>query len=605
MNKSRIYPTWDQINSLKQEPTEGELFLLEYLDNNLPKEWEIFFQPYLNGDRPDIAILNKNVGLMIIEVKDWNPNNYSSQETWFYNKKKKKKEKGYSYFVTNNQGTYKIPSPIAQVERYRENLIGLYLPQIGEQIDKKKKTLSAFRVGLYLHNMTTVEADDLIITNPKRCTVFGFDLLKGGLKNIGKVVPDFERQSSLSMKKDWHEKIRFWLIPPFHSLEQGMKITLNPEQRNHATPKEQSHQRLRGVAGSGKTLVIAQRAASLASMGKRVLIVTFNITLWHYIRDHISRARYGFEWTHIEFNHFHGFIKNYLNENDIKWPDNSGDDDDKFLSYVVPQVVIDEKNKGKNKKQRQYDAILIDEGQDFHKLWYDMLCMFLNNNDELLFVFDEKQNIYGRDNSWVYSMNDTKFRGRWRILKESYRTPYLLLEKVNLFAEQYLSHIGSTPIPNSFQTDFFDPHYVWRNLNGKDFVEKVYSAFKWLTRKKGIHPQDIIILLPTHEEGWSLVKFFNEKKIQINHVFEDDSKDHHHKKSFWMGDSRLKMSTIHSFKGWELMNVILIIPPDGSGSEPELDSLIYTSLTRTRSNLIVFNRHSKYVEYGNTWPQTW
>lgn len=234
-----------------------------------------------------------------------------------------------------------------------------------------------------------------------------------------------------------------------------------------------------------------------------------------------------------------------------------------------------------------------------------MLCMFLNNNDELLLVIDEKQNIYSRDNNWVDSMNGTKFRGRWRILKESYRIPYLLLEKVNLFAEQYLSHIGSTPIPNSFQTDIFDPHYVWRNLNGKDFVEKVGSAFKWLTRKKGIHPQDIIILLHTHEEGWSLVKYFNKKKIQINHVFEDNSKDHHHKKSFWMGDSRLKMSTIHSFKGWELMNVILIIPPDGSGSEPELDSLIYTSLTRTRSNLIVFNRHSKYIEYGNTWPQTW
>jgi hypothetical protein len=605
MNKSRIYPNWDQIKSLKQEPTEGELYLLKYLDNNLPQEWEIFFQPCLNGDRPDIAILNRNVGLMIIEVKDWNPNNYTSEEVWFYNKKKKKKEKGYSYFVTDNRGNYKIPSPIAQVERYRENLIGLYLPQIGEQIDVNTKTLSAFRVGLYLHNMSTKTAKGLIKTSPKRCTIFGNDLLKGGSKNIGEVVPDFDRQFSLSMKEDWHEKIRFWLIPPYHSLEQGMKITLNPEQRNHATPKEHSHQRLRGVAGSGKTLVIAQRAASLAAMGKRVLIVTYNITLRHYIRDHVARARYGFDWEMIEFNHFHGFCKNYLNENDIKWPDDIGYTSDEFLSLVVPQTVIDEKKKGKNRKSREYDAILIDEGQDFEKLWYDMLCLFLNNNDELLLVLDEKQNIYSRDNSWTDSMNGTKFRGRWRILKESYRIPYLLLEKVNLFAEQYLPNIGSTPIPNSYQTDFYDPHYIWRNLNGTSIVDKVDSAFNWLTRKKGIHPQDIIILLPTHQVGWSLVKYFNEKKIQVNHVFEDDTNDHQHKRSFWMGDSRLKMSTFHSFKGWELMNVILIIPPDGSGSEPDLDSLIYTSLTRTRSNLIVFNRHSKYVEYGNTWPETW
>jgi len=605
MSESRLYPTWEQIKTLKQPPTKGELFLLEYLDNNLPKEWEIFFQPYLNGDRPDIAILNKNVGLMIIEVKDWNLDNYSSQETWFYNRKKKKKEKGYSYFVSDGKGTYKIPSPISQVERYRENLIGLYLPQIGEQIDRNKKSLSAFRVGLYFHKMSTVEANDLVITNPKRCTVFGVDLLKGGKNNLRKVIPDFDRKYSLSMKKGWHEKIRFWLIPPFHSLEQGMNITLNPEQKNHATPKEHSHQRLRGVAGSGKTLVIAQRAASLAALGKKVLIVTFNITLWHYIRDHVSRAKYGFEWYQIEFNHFHGFIKNYLNENDIKWPNNDGTDDDYFLSYAVPQLVIDEKKKGKNKKHRAYDAILIDEGQDFHKLWYDLLCLFLNNNDELLLVIDEKQNIYSRDNSWVDSMTGTKFRGRWRILKESYRTPNLLMEQANSFAETFLPEIGSTPIPNNYQTDLFDPHFIWRNLDGIGYVEKVVAAFNWLTRTKGVHPQDIIILLPTHDEGWSLVNYFNDIKIHINHVFEDDSNDHQHKKSFWMGDSRLKMSTIHSFKGWELMNVMLIIPKKGSGSEPELDSLIYTSLTRTRSNLIVFNQHPKYEGYGQNWPQTW
>jgi hypothetical protein len=48
----------------------------------------------------------------------------------------------------------------------------------------------------------------------------------------------------------------------------------------------------------------------------------------------------------------------------------------------------------------------------------------------------------------------------------------------------------------------------------------------------------------------------------VNHVFEDDydKKIHRHKKAFWMGDSRLKMSTIHSFKGWEVPNVIVVIP---------------------------------------------
>ena len=69
----------------------------------------------------------------------------------------------------------------------------------------------------------------------------------------------------------------------------------------HIESSPGQHQRLRGVAGSGKTLVIAQRAANLASQGKKVLVVTYNITLWHFIRDHISRARFGFRWDQIEF----------------------------------------------------------------------------------------------------------------------------------------------------------------------------------------------------------------------------------------------------------------------------------------------------------------
>ena len=80
---------------------------------------------------------------------------------------------------------------------------------------------------------------------------------------------------------------------------------------------------------------------------------------------------------------------------------------------------------GYNAKSRKYDAILIDEGQDYHKSWYDTLSKFLSHNDEMLFVIDEKQNIYERENRWVDSMNGTNFRGRWRTLNKSYRLPAL------------------------------------------------------------------------------------------------------------------------------------------------------------------------------------
>ena len=88
---NRIFPTWEQIKGFKQPLTEGESFLLHFLDQNLSKDvnfqdngdltnyngWLIFVQPFLNGSRPDIIIFNPKVGVQIIEVKDWNLHNYS------------------------------------------------------------------------------------------------------------------------------------------------------------------------------------------------------------------------------------------------------------------------------------------------------------------------------------------------------------------------------------------------------------------------------------------------------------------------------------------------------------------------------------------------
>jgi DNA helicase IV len=133
----------------------------------------------------------------------------------------------------------------------------------------------------------------------------------------------------------------------------------------------------------------------------------------------------------------------------------------------------------------------------------------------------------------------------------------------------------------------------------------ILRTINFLTRKQSVHPQDIVVLVPTHFEGWELVKSIECHGIKINHVFEDEDKRHHHKKAFWMGDSRLKMSTIHSFKGWEILNVIILTPPDGHGSEESLDSLLYVAITRPRQNLIVFNRNYKYREYGKSWTNNW
>lgn len=597
---SRIYPNWEQLVSLKNPLTEGEYTLAKFLDENLPDEWEIYVQPYLNGDRPDIVLLHPYIGMMIYEVKDWNLNVYKIVNKEKINNTTKKLIVWYESYVRDKNGDEcKIPNPIKQIERYRSNLL-LYVPQLANAIDENYKRLAALKIGLYFHKSTTQQTEEFIPDHKKKhCIIVGYDELHSN--NIKKIVPDVKLIKSVFMNPLWADNIRFWLKPPLHSIEQGQLIVLSEEQKRHIIPSSNQHQRLRGVAGSGKTLVIAQRAANLASIGMKILIVTYNITLWHNIRDQISRARFNFSWEQFEFNHFHGFCKNYLSENDIPFP-STNNDTDNFLDTKIPELIINEMNNGKNNKLRQYDAILIDEGQDYCIQYYKMLCMFLSDNDEILLVADEKQNIYSRELSWLENMQGTKFRGRWRELKQSYRLPYLILQKANKFADSFLPHVGLIPEP--VQGGLFEPHLIWRNMESLEIpTNRLVKAVDWLTKKKGISPSDIVILLPTHKEGLIVKKCFEDNRIKVNDVFEEVKGNKRHKHSFWMGDSRIKMSTIHSFKGWELQNVILVTPDNEE--YPNVDYLMYIAITRTRENLIVFNRIDKYKTYGNQWSNTW
>ena len=71
-----IYPEIENIQRLKVIPTPGEWNLIHCLKDQLDDTYEVFFNPYLDGDRPDIIVLKEHCSAFIIEVKDWDLKNY-------------------------------------------------------------------------------------------------------------------------------------------------------------------------------------------------------------------------------------------------------------------------------------------------------------------------------------------------------------------------------------------------------------------------------------------------------------------------------------------------------------------------------------------------
>ncbi|WP_321421745.1 UvrD-helicase domain-containing protein [uncultured Methanobacterium sp.] len=566
----RLIPSWDEIKKSSEYLSEGESTFLHFLDDNLPDYWKIYWHPFYNGSYPDIVLLNPEGGLMIYKVIDEDPDNSTPEA----NKK--------------------------QLDYYRNKLIQELVPEISEQLDEDQRRFVIFKTGLYLHSMESYPAQVLYEEYPY-LSVVGYDDLDED--SLYLIVPGYDFRKDRFMNPEWAEKLEKWLNPPYHR-DRRTGIEFTPQQKQLTIPKP-GHRRLRGAAGSGKTLVLAHRAAKLAAQNKKVLIITYNRNLWYFIKEMINDSPYNFNWSNITFRHFHGFCRDLLNELSLTTPSRF-DDIVQVLEEEMKKILEDPIMTEILEKFR-YDAILIDEGQDYSWEWYDFLSKFLNHRNELFLVCDEKQNIYGRELSWIDGkMENVQFRGRWSELNTIHRLPREISQLANKFSKEY--GLTSSVEFDPEQTVLFNESssfFKWENIKVKDWLVNVHEAYKtfnnqMIDSEKMFKPSEIVILLPKNHMGTELVEFFENYDISCDHVFlTRNGSRWRNKKISSITDERLKISTIHQFKGWESPNVILLIPDRWNGGHKNLDSVVYTAMTRTLKNLIVLNCNDRYRGFGN------
>ena len=153
-----FFPEFKNIKKLKQAPTMGELHALEIL-KDLPDSYEVYFQPFINGYNPDIVLLRKNYGLLVIEVKDWNLIHYSidNDDNWILLKE-----------------NIPIKSPIKQVQAYKDDLYNLSVPSLLRGKVKEKKYYGIVQTAVYFHNESSLSLNKKI-KKADFCPVFGND----------------------------------------------------------------------------------------------------------------------------------------------------------------------------------------------------------------------------------------------------------------------------------------------------------------------------------------------------------------------------------------------------------------------------------------------
>ena len=305
-----------------------------------------------------------------------------------------------------------------------------------------------------------------------------------------------------------------------------------------------------GCAGSGKTMLAAEKARRLAKQGWRVLLTCYNKNLAEYLRDdYLSDAPPNL---HIE--NFHKLATTLVQKSGQRLPRNT--QTEQYFRTELPDMLANVRDHMGD----QYDAIIVDEAQDFHEGWYLALQYLLPDPDESTFYifYDDNQNIYG-------GLSKVK----------NLVTSYPLTR--NCRNTQHIHQVATRFYQSDTKLDVMGPEgravVVTTYHNDQTLKHSLSKMLHNLVNEEGVDPSDIVILTPRGRSKSKLTRFFQVGSFSLTSSWADPD------------PRRILYTTIYSFKGLE-SPIIILTELDGI-TQNNLNELLYVGISRARHHLIV------------------
>ena len=433
----------------------------------------------------------------------------------------------------------------------------------------------------------------------------------------------------INSKRDFRKEILEEAVGYWIDEQENTTKNLSSEQQDLSRIELDGKPRLiRGVAGSGKTIVLSNWVARAFARAQKdlfgrgseykILVLCFNKSFVPFLRDKIKVAYESQNNSdvkiedHIKIQNIDAFFYEVLVKSGIvdkgNWK-NYKTQEEKDINYGT---IIDSWSElGKNHSIQQYDAIFIDEGQDLSENEYRLLLNFARENynkteRNLCIFYDDAQNIYGRIRPNWSKIGINVVGDRSRVMKECFRSTK---ETITVAFNVLLGAASDNPtqvktkgfadaetmkrqnLIEELDDGYYAVHFApkegnWpiiMNFDGRqkeeDFVIKELIK---LIGKEEVRPQDILILSYTKDLCESMNAKIQDKLVSGKYIqrtirpYHDEDKG-----SSLFLPKCLTISTIHSAKGYDAP-IVFFMGIDNLFNDEKGRATFYVGTTRAK-----------------------
>lgn len=302
-----------------------------------------------------------------------------------------------------------------------------------------------------------------------------------------------------------------------------------------------------GCAGSGKTTLAYEKARRLADQNFTVLLTCFNVNLAEWLKWESEETRPA----NLRIVNFHRLADELVQQAGLSTDPHNAE----YFEKILPERLME----AVDHLGSQFDAIIVDEGQDFHDNWWLPLQCLLHDPDQGIFYvfFDDNQNIY---------------RGARQIPLES--VPFPLphnCRNTQHIHRQVLPFYRSDQTPTAIgpQGRPVERHPY---ANPAELKRLLRQLLHRLIVEEEVPAWDIVILTPKSRQRSQLWGFGPLGNFRLVAEPTDAS-------------GEVYCTTVHSFKGLE--SPIVILAEIDNDQTWNLSTILYVGCSRARNHLVL------------------